>query len=118
MLFGDVRPFLEKNDDVAPKLSDQLLAIIDDPDHYRSLMLQLAATVDIGQHFVKATYDLEGDSALALCCYERLQAVARACRLNVGDMHMPNLRSVARNLATGNNNITVAEAEEYGRSCI
>ena len=118
LLFGDVQPFLENNQDVAPRVADHLSAIIDDPEQLCRLKLELAVLVDIGQHFVKATYDLEGDNALVLCCYDRLQAVCNACRLNVGEMHLPNLQSVARDVAAGEFDVTVAWAEAYGQSCV
>ena len=118
LFFGDVLPFLENNQDVAPKLTGRLSANIHDPQQLCHLKLELAVVVDIGQHFVKATYDLEGDSALALCCYERLQAVCNACRMNVAEMHLPNLHSVARDVAKAQPDITMAWAEAYGQGCV
>ena len=75
--FGDVKPFLEvlKESSVAPATTDQLLAVLDDEDQVVRLMVQLAAVVDVGQHFVRATYWLEGDGALFFSCYRTLQAV-------------------------------------------
>ena len=34
--------------------------------------------VDVGVHFVNATYYLEGDGPLIFTCFERLSAVAHA----------------------------------------
>ena len=53
-------------------------------------------TIDIGKLFVTATYDLEGVGPLVLCCYERLQAVTRACTTQ--PLHLPNLRAVVKDI--------------------
>ena len=45
-----------------------------------SLKLELAATIDVGEHFVKATYFLEGDGPLVFACYEKLSAVSQLCQ--------------------------------------
>ena len=45
-----------------------------------SLKLELAATIDVGEHFVKATYFLEGDDPLVFACYEKLSAVSQLCQ--------------------------------------
>ena len=73
---------------------------MDDEKQLQLLKLELAAFLDIGKYFVSATYNLKGDGALALCCYEVLQTVAQSCRLDVAGMHMPNLRAVAADLAS------------------
>ena len=46
-----------------------------------SLKLELAATIDVGEHFVKATYFLEGDGPLVFACYEKLSAVFQLCQV-------------------------------------
>lgn len=114
--FGELRRFLDDNQDVAPKTMDHLRVVMNDPDQVCRLKLELAAVIDVGKHFVTATYDLEGDGALVLCCYERLQAVAYACRIHA--MHLPNVRAVARDLAASNPEVTVEWAEEHGRESI
>ena len=35
---------------------------------------------DVGEHFVKATYLLEGHGPLVFSCFEKLQDVAEACQ--------------------------------------
>ena len=60
---------------------DLLRAVYDDPYLLCRLKLEMATVVDVGKHFVSATYDLEGDSALSLCCYQRVQAFAMLARL-------------------------------------
>ena len=37
-------------------------------------------SVDVGKHFVKATYFLEGDGPLVFSCYEKLSAVSQFCQ--------------------------------------
>ena len=39
------------------------------------LRMELAAIVDAGEYFVKGTYNLEGDSPLALTTYEELRKI-------------------------------------------
>ena len=92
---------------------DHLRAVYDDPNLLCRLKL-----VDVGKHFVSATYDLEGDSALSLCCYQRVQALCNACQLNVAQMHFPNLHSVAVSLAASYPEVTVDWAATYGRKSI
>ena len=45
-----------------------------------NLKLELAGTIDVGEHFVKATYFLEGDGPLVFACYEKLSAVSQLCQ--------------------------------------
>ena len=112
---------------------DHLRAIYDDPNLPCRLKLELATVVDVAKHFLSATYDLEGDSALplccyrvqaydlegdsalSLCCYQRVQALCNACQLNVAQMHFPNLHSVAVSLAASYPEVTVDWAETYGK---
>lgn len=94
---------------------DQLRIIVEDEDQLCRLKLELAAIIDCGKHFVTATYDLEGDGALVLGCYKRIQAVANACQVDIGQMHFPNLHAVAVDAATTYPDVTVQWAEGYGR---
>ncbi len=43
-----------------------------------ALKLELAAVIDIGTFFVKATYNLEGDGPLVLTCYEEILKIRAA----------------------------------------
>ena len=97
---------------------DCLQEILQDQDRLCRPKVELAAIVDVGKHFVAATYDLEGDGALSLSCYDRIQAVCNACQIDFGAMQFPCLRAVARDLLSTFPDITVAWAEEYGRSCV
>ena len=78
---------------------DHLRGIMDDPQQLCRLKLELAVIVDVGKHFVTATYELESDGALSLCCFERLQVVVNACKVGLPYLHFPNLHAVAINLA-------------------
>ena len=76
--FGDLERYMEEAKDakVCPKL-------------------ELAATIDVGEHFVKATYFLEGDGPLIFSCYEKVSAVNQACQAP----HYPNVHAIATAIA-------------------
>jgi len=95
--FGDVLPFLEENVNLSPATRQHLLDIFENPQDLQDLRLELAAIVDAGIHFVKATYNLEGDGPLIFSCYQHLSAVAQA----VGVGHYPCTLAVAREIANG-----------------
>jgi hypothetical protein len=58
----------------------------------KELLVELAVNVDVGEIFVKATYDLEGDGPLALECYEKIIGVRHSIQV----CHWPNTAAVAR----------------------
>ena len=51
-----------------------------------SLHVEVAAVIDWGEPFVKATYELEGDGPLAIRCYEIVDRV----RASVQAANTPN----------------------------
>ena len=55
------------------------------------MQIELAAIVDYGEPFVKATYKLEGDGPLAFKCYETVECVSRSIEL----AYTPNVEAVA-----------------------
>ena len=59
-LFGDVELFLRENEEICPANRGHFLEIFDDPQSCQDLLLELAAVIDAGVHFVNATYYLEG----------------------------------------------------------
>ena len=69
-LFGDVESFLRENEDTAPTTRACLIGYFDDPQRKVYLQIETAIVVDVGMHFVKATYNLEGDGPLTLTCYD------------------------------------------------
>ena len=68
-------------------------------------------TIDVGEHFVKATYYLEGDGPLVFSCYEKSKAVAEACQAP----HFPNVRAVAAAIA---NEDATQRAADLERKCL
>lgn len=115
MKFGDIERFLIEAEatKVGPQLLPQLQTIFSDPKRGINLKLELAMTIDVAEHFVKATYFLEGDGALVLSCYEKLHAVARACQAP----HFPNVHAVAAAIAEENHGQNVA-ALEQAKACV
>ena len=118
--FGDVRPFLEEHEDLGPATRQKLLGIVTDPQRNVLLQIELAAVVDCGEPFVKATYTLEGDGPLVLECFEIISTIQAA--IHAG--HMPNVRAVVENLSSGT---TVQQSQQqqaqqqlvaYARSCV
>lgn len=93
--FGDVKPFLEKNTDIGSSTRPKLLAFFEDSQKLNHLKIELAAVVDWGEVFVKATYNLEGDGPLALTCYETIQEVKSA--IQVGNI--PNVQAIAKSIS-------------------
>ena len=73
-------------------------------------------TIDIGKLFVTATYDLEGDGPLVLCCYERLQAVTHACTTQ--PLHLPNLRAVVQDIVEHCPEENAEQLLLDGRQCV
>ena len=70
--FGDVLPFLQQNQDIGPSLQQKLLDTLINPNSLSLLKIVMAIVADVGEHFVKSTYELEGDGLLALVCYEEV----------------------------------------------
>jgi len=68
--FEDVQPFIEENDEVFPAYRLKILGIIQDSGKLIRLKVELAATLDVGEPFVKACYYLE---ALVLDCCETVE---------------------------------------------
>ena len=104
--FGDVAPFLQENENVRPQIHQHLLEIINDTQDLQDL--ELGVMVDVGVHFVNATYYFEGDGPLIFTCFERLSAVSHA--VTVG--HYPCTLAITReivNAALQNRLITQAK---------
>ena len=71
--FGDVIPFLQNHPEL-PATSGKLLHLLTDPQKSAYLRVELAAVIDCGERFVKATYNLEGDGPLVFQCYDIIAA--------------------------------------------
>ena len=92
----------------------QLRAILSDPQRLVDYKLELAVTTDVGEHFVKATYYLEGDGPLVFSCYEKLKAVAEACQAP----HFPNVRAVAAAIANEDATQRAADLVRKAKACV
>ena len=116
MQFGDIERFLieAKATKVGPQLLPKLQAIFSAPERLINLKLELAITIDVGEHFLKATYFLEGDGPLVLSCYDILHAVARACQAP----HFPNVHAVAAAIAKENPAQNVVALEQQTKACV
>ena len=92
--FGDVEPFLLEHDDIGPTLRPKLLVLFDDPHTKSKLQVEVAATIDWGEPFVKACYVLEGDGPLVLKCYEVIDRV----RQSMLTENIPSVRALPEKL--------------------
>ena len=110
--FGDVEPFLREHD-ISPATRTKLLDILSDPQQLVMLKVELAAVVDIGSYFVKATYNLEGDGILAVKCYEEILKIRAA----INAKYYPNLQAVSRESSPSNPALQ-QQLIDYGISCV
>ena len=111
MYFGDVKPFLLQHTDIGPQTRPKLLAYFDDSDKIKHVKLELAAVVDYGEPFVKATCNLEGDGLLALSCYETVQSIVSFIEVD----NAPNLKAIVRGASSS---IAVQQLKTYAKQCI
>ena len=95
--FGDLDGFIKRNDDASPVTRGKLLALFSNLTKKATLQVELAAIVDFGEPFVKATYRLEGNGPLALDCFEIIDGLSNSVRL----CNAPNVEAIAKNLAHG-----------------
>ena len=79
-----------------------------------NLKLELAATIDVGEHFVKATYFLEGDGPLVFACYEKLSAFSQFCQAPC----FPNVRAIATAIAEEDPGQNVTALERSTKACV
>ena len=113
LYFGDVGPFLESNPELSPATRRKLLDMLQNPRVKASIQIELAAIVDAGEPFVKATYELEGDGALAFYCYEVLNALAAGVQV----AHYPNVHAIAQTLSGGLHTV-IQQWIDYAKSCV
>ena len=114
--FGDVPRFRQEAaaEKIAPNIVPQLQDLLSDPESLVNLKLELAVIIDVGEHFVKATYFLEGDGPLVVSCYEKLQAVAEACQAP----YFPNVRAVVAAIVNEDPNQRAAALEQRAKACV
>ena len=114
LYFGDIQPFLIQNDDIGPATRPKLLSFFADQQKLALLQLEIAATVDWGEPFVKACYFLEGDGPLALECYEAITKVSAAVHI----AHTPNIQAIAQRLSGApHSDPRHQQLEAYAKSC-
>ena len=77
------------------------------------LKMELAAVIDIGEQFVKSTYNLEGDGALMVNCYEEIVKL----RSVISSVYYPNIAAVSQSLAPGNP-LAQQQFIAYAMSCV
>lgn len=94
LYFGDIEAFLQENEDLGPHLRSKLLTFFDNPQVTSKLRVEIAATIDWGEPFVKACYTFEGDGSLSFECFEVIDKVQAAVTVE----NIPNVRAVANNL--------------------
>ena len=112
--FGEIEPYLTlaSEQDVGTATTAKMLAVLSVPQNKGLLQLELAATIDIGEPFVKATYCLEGDGPLALECYE----VISMLQASISNNHHPNVDAIANQLSGDNANAR-QQLVNYALSC-
>ena len=114
--FGDVERCMEEAKDakVCPQILLQLQEILSNPQQHMLLKLDLAATIDVGKHFVKTTYFLEGDGPLIFSRYEKLSAVDQGCQAP----HYPNVHAIATAITREDPGQNVAALERRVKACV
>lgn len=98
---------------MSPATRSKLLNVLSDQQQLLLLKADLAAVIDIGSYFIKATYNLQGDGVLVLKCYEELVKIRAAIRAS----YYPNLQAVARN-SQPINQVAQQQLLEYAVSCV
>ena len=89
--YPEIEMFLKNNPDVAPASHAKLITFFQDKQKNAYLQLELAAIVDWGEHFVKATYNLEGDGPLVFQCYEMVDLLTTAvCQVTLPTQAHPS----------------------------
>ena len=110
--FGDVKPFLLQHTDIGSHTRPKLLGCFDDPQKIKHVKLELAAVVDYGEPFVKATYNLEGDGPIVLSCYETVQELVASMEVD----NAPNLKAIIRDVSP--NNTVYEQLKTYAKQCV
>ena len=111
--FGDLVPFLQSNPELSPATRRKLLDMLNDPNVNAHIRIKLAAIIDAGAPFVKATYKLEGDGALALYCFEILNTIVSSIQV----AHYPNVHAIAT-ILSGGSHAGVQHWLDYAKMCV
>ncbi|CAB4039355.1 RNA-directed DNA polymerase from transposon BS [Paramuricea clavata] len=116
LFYPHVTAFLTANRDTgtAPATTRKLLDIIANSE--AKLKIEIAATVDAGEPFVKKTYSLEGDGPLVLEAHDAIIELENCVRL----MHMPNVTQISSELAAtdGPDQRDQEQWQDYACQCV
>ena len=82
---------LQQNQDIGPSLRQKLLDTSINPNSLSLLKIEMAIVADVGEHFVKYTYKLEGVRLLALVCYKEVLNFNLLFKLDITQIHPPLL---------------------------
>ena len=110
--FGDVLPFLESQDEISSKSRLKLLDFQRDSKKKAFLQIELAAVVDVGELFVEATYNLEGDGPIVLQAYDQIQVL----KAKIENPHYPNVDAVAKSVAARGR--TYQQLQQHASKCV
>ena len=91
LYFADIESFLLENDTIGQSCRPKLLGF---PWLCALLKVELAATIDYGEPFVKSCYFLEGDGPLSFECCESISRVLAA----IQTQHTPNVDAIIQSL--------------------
>ena len=91
--FRDLDAFIKCNDDASPVTRGKFLAFFSNGAKRSTLQIELAAIVDFGEPFIKATYKLAGNGPLALDCFKIVDGLSTSIRL----CNVPNVEAIAKN---------------------
>ena len=86
--------------------------MLNDEPTMTKLKIEIAITIDAMEAFVKATYNLEGNGALALSAYEEIRKLFAV----VSAKHYPNVTAVAKQLSQGRS-VYENQLVAYGCNC-
>ena len=65
--FGDIEPFLQRNEDVGASTWAKMLKILSNHPKLMALKMELACVVDVGVYFVNGTYWLDSVGWRPIC---------------------------------------------------
>ena len=97
---------------VSPVTVEKLLSVLRSPHEKKLLQVELAATIDAGMPFVKATFNLEGDGPLVLNCYDTISALNMAAR----QAYYPSLDGITAHIAA--NPHEESDLLQHANTCI
>ena len=111
-LFVDIESYLRTNENVPTCTRARLLEYFNNPQKLIYLKLETAIIVDVGIHFVKTMYNLEGDGPLMLSCYEKISALSAA----IEQMFYPNTQAIVRGITADPN--LQQQLMQYAKACV